>query len=287
MSKIGQYLQHSGSDMRTIKSLLLASVSLPAILGTIGCTSVPVTGRKGLDLVDDQAVTKESMAAFAQMKASEPISTNAAYNERLQRVGARLAEVVFWDIPDARWEFVLFEKPTEINAFAMAGGKVGVYTGVLRLVDSDDELAVVLAHEIAHVSAKHVHEGLSQQMMVETGSYAVSMIPVGYGTVGSLTSQAIYSAYGLGTGVVGLSFDRDKEREADKMGLIYMARAGYNPNAAMTFWNKVDQADPGQHPSAGWMSSHPSHANRVSELREIMPTAEGIYESVVASGVWE
>jgi predicted Zn-dependent protease len=158
---------------------------------------------------------------------------------------------------------------------------------VLRLASSDDELAVVIAHEIAHVSAKHVHEGLSQQLMVETGSYAVSAIPVGYGTVGSLTSQAIYSAYGLGTDVVGLSFDRDKEREADKMGLIYMARAGYDPNAAMTFWNKVDQMNPGEHPSAGWLSTHPSHANRVFELREAMPKAEGIYESVVASGVWE
>lgn len=273
--------------MRHFKRLAIAAFSLPAILGFIGCTSVPVTGRKGLDLVDDQAVTKMSMEAFAEMKASEPISTNVADNERLQRVGARLAEVVFWDIPDARWEFVLFEKPGAINAFAMAGGKVGVYTGVLRLVESDDELAVVLAHEIAHVSAKHVHEGLSQRMMVETGSYAISSIPVGFGTVGSLTSQAIYSAYGLGTDVVGLSFGRDKEREADKMGLIYMARAGYNPNAAMTFWSKVDQVNPGQHPSAGWLSTHPSHANRVSELRDAMPRAEGIYQTVVASGIWE
>lgn len=240
-----------------------------------------------MNLVDDKDVTRMSIEVFEQMKSTMPVSHNADYNERLQRVGARIADVVFWDIPDARWEFVLFDSP-EINAFAMAGGKVGVFTGVLQLAESDDELAVVIAHEISHVSAKHVHEKLSREMMVNTGAVALSAaVPMSYGIVGSLSSQAIYAAYGVGTGVVGLGFDREKEREADKIGLIYMARAGYDPNAALTFWNKVDRMSPSENPSASWLSTHPSHANRIAELRDIMPKAEKVYQAAVASGVWE
>lgn len=238
-----------------------------------------------MDLVDDKDVTRMSIEAFQQMKASMKRSYNPAYDARLQRVGSRIADVVFWDIPDARWEFVLFDSP-EINAFAMAGGKVGVFTGVLQLAESDDELAVVIAHEISHVSAKHVHEKLSQEMIVNTGAAALSAVPVGYGITGLLTSQAIYAAYGVGTGAVGLSFDRDKEREADKIGLMYMARAGYDPKAALTFWDKVDRMSPTEAP-ASWMSTHPSHASRISELRDIMPKAEKVYEASKASGVWE
>lgn len=244
-----------------------------------GCSTVPVTGRASLDMVEDSDVTAKSKEAFAQMKASQRISTDRAKIERLQEVGERIAETVFWDVPDAEWEFVVFHSPGEVNAFAMAGGKVGVYSGAFDMATTDDQLAVIVAHEIAHVTAKHVHEKLSQDMLVQAGGIAASVATAGYG---SLTSTAISSVYTLGSGVIGLSFDRGKEREADHIGLIYMARSGYNPRAAIELWEKMDQVKSGQKVPPEWMSTHPSHQDRMARLYEWMPEAEAVYQRTLA-----
>ena len=177
-----------------------------------GCYEVPVTGRRAMNLVDDKEVTKMSISMFDDMKRRYRVSRDRDRIEQLQRVGNRLAKVVFWDMPDADWEFVVFEVQ-QINAFAMAGGKVGVFTGLFKIAKNDDQLASVIAHEIAHVTAKHVHEKLSRELAVSTVGAVGSLGGLAGGASG-LTVNALSQVYGLTTGISGFAFDREKEKEA-------------------------------------------------------------------------
>lgn len=242
-----------------------------------GCYQVPVTGRHALNIVDEKEVTKMSIAAFDDMKAHNRISNDKELNAKLQRVGNRLQQAVpLEDMPDADWEFVVFDNP-QINAFAMAGGKVGVFAGLFKIAQNDDQLASVIGHEIAHVTAKHVHEQLSREMAVNTGGLlgGVALMGSGLGSTvaGSLTTDAIMAAYGLGTGVTGLAFDRSKEKEADYIGLMYMARAGYDPEEAIKVLEKLEEETGSERSEPAWMSTHPSNPDRIRQLREAMPKA--------------
>src|SRR5215207_678786 len=209
------------------RSILIAVTTLLVA----GCYQVPVTGRKAMNLVDDKEVTKMSIGMFDDMKRRYKPSRDKARIDQLKRVGDRISQVVFWDMPDADWEFVVFDVP-QINAFAMAGGKVGVFSGLFKIAKTDDELASVIAHEIAHVTAKHVHEKLSRELAVGTVG-AVGTIGGIAGGASGLTVNALSEVYGLTTGISGFAFDRAKEKEADYVGLMYMARAGYDPQAAV------------------------------------------------------
>lgn len=236
-----------------------------------GCYEVPVTGRRAVNLVDEKEVTKMSIAMFDQMKRKYKVSRDRDRNAQLQRIGERLSKVVFWDMPDAEWEFVVFDVK-QVNAFAMAGGKVGVFTGLFKIAQTDDEIASVIAHEIAHVTAKHVHEKLSQEMAVNTVG-AVGMIGMGVSGTPGLTVLALEQAYGLTTGVGALAFDRKKEKEADYIGLMYMARAGYDPQAAITVMERLE-ADSASDPSPpAILSTHPTHPERIVALMDAMPKA--------------
>ena len=242
-----------------------------------GCYQVPVTGRQSMNLVDDKEVTKMSVAAFDDMKRQYPLSRDKERIAQLQRVGDRISKVVFWDMPDADWEFVVFEVPQQINAFAMAGGKVGVFSGLYRITENDDELASVIAHEIAHVTAKHIHSQLSQEMLVKTGGLVGGVALMGSGA-GMLTSSAIMNAYGLTAGVSGLAFDRKKEKEADYIGLMYMARAGYDPEASVKVLEKLDAESSNQPVQAAFLSTHPSNPERITQLLDALPKAVKLRE---------
>ncbi len=242
-----------------------------------GCYQVPVTGRQSMNLVDDKEVTKMSVAAFDDMKRQYPLSRDKQRIAQLQRVGDRISKVVFWDMPDADWEFVVFEVPQQINAFAMAGGKVGVFSGLYRITENDDELASVIAHEIAHVTAKHIHSQLSQEMLVKTGGLVGGVALMGSGA-GMLTSSAILNAYGLTAGVSGLAFDRKKEKEADYIGLMYMARAGYDPEASVKVLEKLDAESSSQPVQAAFLSTHPSNPERITQLLDALPKAVKLRE---------
>jgi len=242
-----------------------------------GCYQVPVTGRTALDTVSDEAVVKMSLQAFVQLKKTHPVSRNAVLAARVQAVGERLARVAFWDVPNADWEFVLFEVPNQINAFAMAGGKVGVFTGLFKIIQNDDQLASVLAHEIAHVAAKHVNERLSQNMVVQGGGLLVGGLMSTTGT-GALTANAVLEAYGLTTGLGAVSFDRAKEKEADHIGLMYMARAGYNPEEAVRVLENLEAATVGMAGPPAFLSTHPSNPERILQLTELLPKARAAYE---------
>jgi predicted Zn-dependent protease len=244
----------------TLATLLLA-----------GCYQVPVTGRRAMNLVDDKEVTKMSIAMFDDMKRRYRPSKDRERIEQLKRVGDRISKVVFWDMPDADWEFVVFDVP-QINAFAMAGGKVGVFSGLYKIAKTDDQLASVIAHEIAHVTAKHVHEKLSRELAVSAVG-TVGMIGGLAGGASGLTVEALSQVYGLTAGVTGFAFDRDKEREADLVGLMYMARAGYDPQEAVKVLEALEAESANDPVQPAFFSTHPSHPERIVKLLDAMPKA--------------
>ncbi|MES2696618.1 MAG: M48 family metallopeptidase [Verrucomicrobiota bacterium] len=250
-------------------SRLVVFALLAAVIA--GCYQVPVTGRRAVNIVDDKDVTKMSIIMFDDMKRRQKISRDRDRIAQLQRVGDRIAKVVFWDMPDAEWEFVVFENK-KINAFAMAGGKVGVFTGLFKVAKTDDEVASVIAHEIAHVTAKHIHEKLSAEMAVNTVGVVGS---IGMGVAGTpfLTAAALESAYGLGTGVSTLAFDRKKEKEADYIGMMYMARAGYDPQASITVMERLEAESANDPVPPAILSTHPSHPERIVALMDALPKA--------------
>lgn len=250
------------------RTVLLA---LTSVLLLAGCYQVPVTGRRAMNLVDDKEVSKMSIAMFDDMKRRYKLSRDRDRIEQLQRVGNRLAKVVFWDMPDADWEFVVFDVP-QINAFAMAGGKVGVFSGLYKIAKTDDQLASVIAHEIAHVTAKHVHEKLSRELAVSTVG-VVGTVGGLAGGVGGLTVDALSQVYGLTTGISGFAFDRAKEKEADYIGLMYMARAGYDPQAAVAVIEALELESANDPVQPAFLSTHPTHPERILQLMDSMPKA--------------
>ncbi len=261
--------------MRLVARILAVTGFLSLFL-TAGCYQVPVTGRSAISMVSDKEVARQSMAAFEEMKKKYPVSRNRELRERVQQVGERLAKVVFWDVPDADWEFVVFEVPQQINAFAMAGGKVGVFSGLFKIIKNDDQLASVLAHEIGHVAAHHVNEKLSQEMAIQGGGLLVGGVMAGSGA-GALTSQAVLDAYGLSSGITAVGFDRKKEKEADRIGIMYMARAGYNPEESIKVIENLENASAGMPTPPAWLSTHPSNPERILQLMDLMPKALEAY----------
>lgn len=248
------------------------------LLGLIffwSCATVTETGRSAVRLYSDNEMASLAQTEFQGMKTKVPVSQERSQNERVVRVGKRIAQVVADKIPLDRWEFVVFADDAMVNAFALPGGKVGVYTGLLRLASSDDELAAVIGHEVAHVTAQHGNERVSQATLAQLGGVAVQ-----YGTRNKSdeTKQLAMIAYSLGAqyGVL-LPYSRTHEREADEIGILYAARAGYDPRAAITFWEKMAVQGGGQPPQ--FLSTHPSHGDRIQRLQEKMPQAMTAYEN--------
>ena len=257
----------------TIRSLQCLGISVTLSL-CAGCYTVPETGRQSiiLPIFDDAKMGAE---AFAEAKASEKISTDAAANARVRNVGERIAQAVGSNLPGAKWEFVVFDAPETVNAFALPGGKVAVYTGLLRLAGSDDELAFVMGHEIAHVTSRHGAERMTEGA-IASGLGAV----VDYSTKDSKYRDLLLAAYGAGTTGVMLKFSRGNESEADFVGLRYSAKAGYDPRAATTFWKKMaaESAKAGGKPPE-FLSTHPSDERRIAALEAEMPQVIPIYEA--------
>lgn len=259
-----------------IHSVLALIAALSGVL-LGGCYQVPVTGRKALNMTSDKDVTKMSVAAFEDLKSRHPKSRDRARIDQLQRIGDRLARVVFWDMPDAEWEFVVFDV-NQINAFAMAGGKVGVFTGLFKIANTDDEIASVIAHEIAHVTAKHVHERLSQEMLANAGGM-VSAIGLSTSGVGALASPVVLGLYGQGVGAQIMAYDREKEKEADYIGLMYAAKAGFNPEASVRVLERLESETAPKVPlTESLTSTHPPTPDRIAKLTEAMPKALELYE---------
>lgn len=217
------------------------------------------------------------LTAFEQVKQQEKISQDPTMNAQIQRIGKRIAASVGREIPNAEWEFVVFESD-QLNAFALPGGKVGVYTGLINLAQSDDEIACVIGHEIAHVSSRHGAERTSQNIAV-AGLGIAAAVAMEVKDVDPGKRNAVLAAYGIGSTVgVLLPFSRTHETEADSIGLRFAAGAGYDPRAAVTFWQKMAAKNSGGQPWK-WLSTHPPSNERIENLRKLAPQYMPLYES--------
>lgn len=261
----------SGQWVGRLGMVVMAAVGL--VLS--GCTTVPQTGRSALHLVSPAQLAASAAAQFGQLKQQTPISRDPTYNAMLRRVGDRIAYVAAPDLPNAQWEFVVFEDDSQLNAFAMPGGKVAVYTGLFQLVKTDADLAVVVGHEIAHVVAGHSAERVSQQLLAAGGAVALQLST---DKMDRRDQQLLMAAYGAGATVgLILPYSRLHESEADEIGLIYMAKAGYDPRAALDFWKRMEAQKSGAPPE--FLSTHPAGATRIRRLETLMPRALQIYQN--------
>lgn len=229
----------------------------------------------GPKFIPDSYLRSMAASQFQQMKSQGNVSDNPRLNEQTRRVGERIVAVIADQLPEADWEFVVFDDPA-INAFAMPGGKIGVNTGLLYLVDSDDELAAVMGHEVAHVLLEHANQRMSAGVLVSAGQVAAA-----YGTrnMEGDDRQLILAAVGLGSQVgIMLPFSRAHESQADGNGLMIAAKAGYDPRAALTFWQKMAAENSEGQPSE-YLSTHPSHDRRIRDLEEEMPHAVEVWKA--------
>lgn len=254
--------------MNTLARLTL-TVAGGALLA--GCAVVPETGRSQLLLVSAQQENQLGLTEFDKLKQSTSISKDAATTAMLQRVGQRIAAVA--PLPNAQWEFVLFDDAKTANAFCLPGGKVGVYTGILPITKDEAGLATVIGHEVAHAVARHGGERLSEGLLLQLGGVALD---VAMKNNTQATRQIAQSAYGITSQVgVALPHSRKQELEADHIGLLYMARAGYDPRAAVAFWQRFAAVKGGG--QIAFLSTHPVDATRIARLEELMPQAEEEY----------
>lgn len=270
--------------MKSLKLwIAVATLVLTASCGTTG--TVPITGRKQSLLVsDDQVLTLSYQEYNNYMKTAKP-STNAANTAMVKRVGQKLASAVVSylnangmgaDVQQYQWEFNLVQDQN-INAFCMPGGKIVVYEGLLPVTGDEQSLAIVLGHEIAHAVAKHAAERMSNSIRAEYGSQILGTVLSGTST----STQNIGAlAFGLGSQLGAAAYSRSQESEADKMGLIFAAMAGYNPQVAVSFWQRMAESTGN---SYSLLSTHPSDATRIKNIKTWLPEAMKYYKGGVVS----
>jgi predicted Zn-dependent protease len=239
------------------------------------CSTVPVTGRKQFNVLSPAQERELGFSAFQQMKTNVPISKDAAANALVEKVGRRIAEVAKNDLPNAQWEFVVFESK-EANAFCLPGGKVGVYTGILPITKDEGGLATVLGHEVAHAVARHGGERVTRAMGLQTLGQAVDTA-----AAQSQYHAAILQGYGAVAQVgVELPFSRSNESEADHIGLIYMARAGYDPEQAVAFWERFHEFNLKAGANTPWfLRTHPDDEKRIERLKGWMAEAKAQFRA--------
>lgn len=261
--------------MRQPFSLWLAGAGLGAGLLLGSCATVPETGRSQLLLMSPAQEAQLGFQEFEKLKKSVPVSKDAAANEMLQRVGKRIAAVA--PLPNARWEFVLFDKADMPNAFCLPGGKVGIYTGILPITKDDAGLATVIGHEVAHAVARHGAERMSEGMLIQLGGQLLEQATLGRSDASRVLWQ---QAYGIGTAIgVALPHSRAHELEADRLGLLYMARAGYPPREALAFWQRFAEYKnkKGGGKQVEFLSTHPLDEQRIRQIEGLIPQAEMEY----------
>lgn len=262
-----------------MKKLALYLV-LTAIL--MSCSQVLITGRKQLSLVSDTEILTMSLQSYKQFIDSVPLSTDKLNTSLVKKTGENIAAAVESylkkngkeaELQNFAWEFSLV-KDTSVNAFCMPGGKVVFFEGILPMTKTEAGIAVVMGHEIAHAVAKHSNERLSQQMLL---SYGASLTDILLSQKSEATRASIQTLYGIGSqlGVI-LPYSREHEYEADRLGLIFMAMAGYDPNEAIAFWERMSANSSGS--VAEFMSTHPSNANRIANMKKVLPEAMTYYQ---------
>lgn len=251
--------------LRLIPPLFAAALLVAA------CETVPITGRSQLQLVSEGDELRMGLQAYQQVLRKERSADDAVATEMLVRVGSRIAAAT--GRTDYRWEFRLFDDDKQINAFCLPGGKVGVFTGILAVTRDEAGLAAVIGHEVAHAIARHGGERVSQQLVAEGLTVAVVV-----GTQDQRRASTYAGLLGLGATVgVLLPYSRLQESEADRLGLIYMAKAGYDPAAARELWLRMREAGRGKAKPPEILSTHPADDTRIRNIERWLPEARQYY----------
>jgi predicted Zn-dependent protease len=242
-----------------------------AVLLLAACETVPYTGRSQLNLLPEGSELQMGRQAYAEVLRQSAINRDPVANGQLEGVGRRIAAAT--GRTDFQWRFTLIESQ-EANAFCLPGGQVAVYTGILPITQDEAGLAVVLGHEISHAIAHHGAERISQSLLIQTGLAATQ---IALANRDPATMRQVTSLLGAGAAVgVMLPWSRAQESEADHLGLIFMAKAGYDPHAAVAFWQRMMQAAKGRRPPE-FLSDHPSDETRVRQIEAWIPEAMGYY----------
>ncbi len=245
---------------------------LLSLFSTVACQTVPITGRSQLLILPEGDEVRMGLQTYQEVLKKSKVSTDPALNETVKRVGSRIAAAT--GKTDYQWEFKVIESP-QANAFCLPGGKVAVYTGILPITRDDAGLAAVLGHEVAHAIARHGGERVSQEMLVQVGLTG-TMAALGRGD--PATVQSVGSLLGAGASVgLLLPWGRAQESEADHLGLIYMAKAGYDPRAARDVWIRMAEASKGGGKPPEFLSTHPSEATRIKQIEGWLPEALKYY----------
>ncbi len=244
------------------------------LLFLVSCRTTPVTGRSQLILIPESEEVVMGLSAYQKILSTAKLSGDFAKVALVRRVGLRIAAVA--NQPGYQWEFNLIEDDKMVNAFALPGGKVAVYTGILPVTQNEAGLAAVMSHEVSHVIARHGGERMTSERLAQAGANALNF-GLAINKKDPATVKAFNTAYGLGAQVgVLLPFSRHQESEADHIGLILMARAGYPPREAAAFWTRMSALDKKKGPD--FMATHPSDATRIQQIQAWLPEAEKAYQ---------
>lgn len=248
------------------------------------CFKNPVTGRSGLNLVDDQTINSMSAQQYNAFLAQNKTDNNSPNGQMVKKVGNNMSAAVAQYLSSKnqsnvisgyQWQFN-YVTNKQANAFCMPGGRVVVFSGIMPAAKDETGLAVIMGHEIAHAVAKHGNERLSQGLAQQLGGVALS---VAMSSKSAETQQLFSNVYGLGSTVgVMLPFSRTHETEADQMGLIFMALAGYDPNAAIGFWERMAQMNKAGGEPPEFLSTHPATTTRINNLKKFIPEAMKYYK---------
>ena len=259
---------------RAFSLRLLLSLAFPLLW--VACGTVPISGRKSLNLVPESQIIAQSAAQYTEYVRQMPHSDDPKQVERVREVCQRVADAATSYLrknnlndlaQQMKWEFTVIAD-RRVNAFCMPGGKIVIYTGILPLCATDDELAI----------ARHSNERLSTEILRQMGG---RVLVSAVGSTSAITNTVIQQAYGLGSQVlVSLPYSRKQEHEADQIGLVFMAMAGYNPEQAISFWKKMAQQGGGS--TSELLSTHPSDANRIKAIGEYLPKALPYYQEYLA-----
>ena len=261
------------------KFALFSIFSILIIL--FGCSTNPITGRKSMELISNSQLFPSSFQQFNEFLNSAQVVNNTADSRKLDAVGQKLVVAAnnwFKDLgqpdylKDHQWEFRLI-RDNQVNAWAMPGGKIAFYTGIMPLFQNDAAIACVMGHEIAHAILDHGKERMNAAYKQQAGGALLSVL---FANKSPETQNLIMQAYGIGSTVgLMLPYSRKQEYEADEVGVKLMAMAGYNPQEALNFWTKMTNNKSGQAPPE-YMSTHPSDANRIQNLQNLIPKAKEV-----------
>ncbi len=250
---------------RRLTLLLLATL-------LVSCATSPM-GRRQLTLMPADQMDTMGLEAFSSLKSSTPVESDPATNRYVRCVAERITAQI-----GGEWEVVVFQDDSA-NAFALPGGKIGVHTGLLKVAKNQDQLATVLAHEVAHVLANHANERVSQEYAVNQGLALAQQI----GNPQSSEGQALMGLLGVGAKVgILLPFSRTQESESDLYGLDLMAKAGFDPAESVQLWYNMAANSDGEPPA--FLSTHPSHSTRIADLQKRIPSARKLYQQAQAAG---